>query len=323
MLRLNESSLTEAIAMTTTYTTQEIVELLQKVSNWGRWGKDDQRGALNYISNDKRTAAARLVNKGETVSLALPLATRPGRDNPTPVTHLMIRSGNVGHPLGSWGCADYFAIEPHGLATTHLDALCHHFYQGKMYNGFDHTEVDFQGAHKCAIDVARDGIISRGVLLDIPRVRHVEWVEPGDAIFPEDLEAAEHAENVEIGEGDVMMLRTGRLKLRRAKGAGAFGGTKMPGLHASCLEWLHQRRVAVLGSDAVSDVLPTPYDAPLKMPIHTGTLVMMGVHLIDNADLDRLAEKCAQEGRYDFMFSLLPLILERGTASPANPVALF
>jgi kynurenine formamidase len=305
------------------YTTAEIAELMQKVSNWGRWGRHDQRGALNYISKEKRAAAARLVRTGETVSLSVPLATRPSRDNPVPVTHLMIRSGNVGHPLGSWGCADYFAIEPHGLATTHLDALCHHFYQGKMYNGFDHTEVDFQGAHKCAIDVARDGVISRGVLFDIPRVRQVEWVEPGDAIFPEDLEAAERTQGVEAGEGDVMLLRTGRFTLRRSQGMSAIAGMKMPGLHASCLEWLHQRQIAVLGSDAVSDLLPTPYEAPLKMPIHTGTLVMMGVHLIDNADLDALAEKCAQEGRYEFMFSLLPLVLERGTASPANPVALF
>jgi len=129
--------------MAKTYTTAEIAELMQKVSNWGRWGTDDQRGALNYISNEKRAAAARLVRTGETVSLALPLATRAARDNPVPVTHLMVRSGHIGHPLGSWGCADYFAIEPHGLATTHLDALCHHFYQGQMYNGFDYTLVDF------------------------------------------------------------------------------------------------------------------------------------------------------------------------------------
>jgi kynurenine formamidase len=309
--------------MAKTYTTGQIAELLEKVSNWGRWGKDDQRGALNYITNEKRAAAARLVRSGESVSLALPLPTRPARDNPTPVTHLMIRSGDVGHPLGSWGCADYFAIEPHGLATTHLDALCHHFYRGKMYNGFEYTEVDFQGAHKCAIDVAREGIISRGVLIDLPRLRNLEWLEPGDAIFPEELDAAERAQHVEVREGDVMLLRTGRFRLRRTRGVAAIPGLKMPGLHASCLEWLHERRVAVLGSDAVSDVLPTPYDPPLRMPIHTGTLVMMGVHLIDNADLEPLAEKCAGEGRYEFMFSLLPLILERGTASPANPVALF
>jgi kynurenine formamidase len=310
-------------SMATTYTTAQIAELLESVSNWGRWGKEDQRGALNYISNEKRAAAAKLVSSGETVSLSLPLATRPARDNPTPVTHLMIRSGQVGHPLGSSGCADYFAIEPHGLATTHLDALCHHFWRGKMFNGFEMSEVDFQGAHKCAIDVARMGIISRGVLIDIPKIRKVEWVEPGDSIYPDDLEAAERDHHVQVGEGDVMLLRTGRFTLRRTKGVAAVALSAMPGLHASCLEWLHERKVAVLGSDAVSDVLPTPYDAPLRMPIHTGTLVMMGVHLIDNADLDGLAEKCARDGRYEFMFSLLPLVLERGTGSPANPVALF
>jgi kynurenine formamidase len=191
-----------------------------------------------------------------------------------------------------------------------------------MYNNFDYTEVDFQGAHKCAIDVARMGVISRGVLIDIPKIRGIEWLEPGDPIYPEDLDEAERDHRVQVGEGDVMLLRTGRFKLRRAKGVPAMLGS-MPGLHASCLKWLHERRIAVLGSDAVSDVLPTPYEAPLKMPIHTGTLVMMGTHLIDNADLEQRAEKCAAEGRYDFMFSLLPLVLERGTGSPANPIALF
>src|SRR5271163_1527498 len=139
--------------MSVEYTTAQIAELLEKVSNWGRWGKEDQRGALNFITKEKRVAAARLVQSGEAMSVALPLATRPARDNPVPVTHLMVRSGFPGHPLGSAGCADYFAIEPHGLATTHLDALCHHFWRDKMYNGFDAAEVDFQGAHKCAIDV--------------------------------------------------------------------------------------------------------------------------------------------------------------------------
>jgi len=309
--------------MAVTYTTAQIAGLLEKVSNWGRWGADDQRGALNFITNEKRAAAARLVQSGETVSLSAPLATRPSRDNPTPVTHLMIRSGPVGHPLGSLGSADYFAIATHGLATTHLDALCHHFWRDKMYNGFDMSEVDFQGAHKCAIDVCREGIISRGVLLDIPKIRGVEWIEPGAAIYPEDLEAAENDHRVTTGEGDVLLVRTGRFKLRRAKGSGAVALGAMPGLHASCLEWLHQRKVAVLGSDAISDVLPTDYDPPLRMPIHTGTLVMMGVHLIDNAELEGLADKCVRLGRYAFMFSLLPLVLERGTGSPANPVAMF
>src|SRR5579885_1034292 len=309
--------------MPATYTTEQIAQLLETVSNWGRWGKDDQRGALNFITDHKRAAAARLVQSGQTVSLSVPLATRPSRDNPRPVTHLMIRSGIVGHPLGSSGAADYFAIEPHGLATTHLDALCHHLWRGPMYNGIDLSEIDFQGAHKCAIDVCRQGIVSRGVLFDLPKIRGVEWIEPGDAIYPEDLEAAERDHRVSAGEGDVLLVRTGRFKLRRVKGSGAIALGAMPGLHASCLEWLHARRIAVLGSDAISDVLPLGYDAPLAMPIHTGTLVMMGVHLIDNAELELLAQRCAQLGRYEFMFSLLPLVLERGTGSPANPVALF
>ncbi|HKD68792.1 MAG TPA: cyclase family protein [Candidatus Binataceae bacterium] len=309
--------------MAITYTTEQIAGLLEKVSNWGRWGREDQRGALNFITGERRAAAARLVQSGETVSLSVPLATRPSRDNPRPVTHLMIRSGIVGHPLGSSGAADYFAIEPHGLATTHLDALCHHFWRGRMYNGFELNEVDFQGAHRCAIDVCREGIVSRGVLLDIPKIRGVDWIEPGGAIYPADLEAAEADHRVTASEGDVLLVRTGRFKLRRAKGAGAIALGAMPGLHASCLEWLHDRHIAVLGSDAISDVLPSGYDAPLAMPIHTGTLVMMGVHLIDNAELEPLADRCAQMGRYAFMFSLLPLVLERGTGSPANPVALF
>ncbi len=309
--------------MSVKYSTTQIAELLEKVSNWGRWGKDDQRGALNFITPEKRIAAAHLIQSGETVSLCVPLATRPSRDNPRPVTHLMIRSGVVGHPLESSGAADYFSIETHGIATTHLDALCHHFWRGQMYNGFDMSEVDFQGAHKCAIDVCREGIITRGVLLDIPKIRGSEWLEPGDAIYPEDLDAAERDHRVAVGEGDVLLIRTGRFKLRRAKGAGAIALGAMPGLHASCLEWLHQRRIAVLGSDAISDVLPSGYDAPLRMPIHTGALVMMGVHLIDNVELERLAETCARVRRYEFMFSLLPLVLERGTGSPANPVALF
>jgi kynurenine formamidase len=218
--------------------------------------------------------------------------------------------------------ADYFAISPHGHAVTHLDALCHVFWRGKMYNGFDTIEVGSHGARKCAIDVAGDGIVSRGVLLDIPKIKNVQWLEPGERIFPEDLDAAEKEHRVQVEEGDILLIRNGRARRRKTVGPWVTMQA-MPGLDASCLQWLHDRKIAVLGSDAVSDVLPTSYDPPLKMPIHTGALVMMGVHLIDNAELDPLAEKCKDDGRYEFMFSLLPLVLARGTASPANPVALF
>lgn len=158
-------------------TRDEVIALDEKISNWGRWGKEDERGALNFITDEKRAAAARLVEAGVTVSLALALATAPAPDNPTPVTHLMHQTGFDAHEVRLMPyTADYFAISPHGHAVTHLDALCHVFWKGKMYNGFDVTEVGSHGARKCAIDVASDGIVSRGVLLDIPKIRRVEWL---------------------------------------------------------------------------------------------------------------------------------------------------
>ncbi len=300
----------------------EVRDLFDKLSNWGRWGKDDQRGALNFITDAKRAAAAKLVRTGETVSLALPLATMPAPDNPTPVTHLMVQAGHDALDTALPYSGDYFAIAPHGLANTHLDALCHVFWKGKMYNGFDAAEVGSHGAKKCAIDVTRLGIVSRGVLLDIPRIRKVEWLELGDRIFPEELDAAERDHKVRVEEGDVLLIRTGRAARRKQKGGWDTWREGIPGLDASCLTWLHERRIAVLGSDAVSDVGPSGIDG-IPLPIHIGTLVVMGIHLIDNADFDALASACARHGRYEFLFTMAPLILERGTASPVNPLAVF
>ncbi|MGA7873596.1 MAG: cyclase family protein [Candidatus Binatus sp.] len=303
-------------------TPSDVKGLFEKLSNWGRWGKDDQRGALNFITNQKRAAAARLVQTGESVSMALPLATIPAPDNPLPVTHLMVQAGHDSQEQALPHVGDYFAIAPHGYSNTHLDALCHVFWQNKMYNGFDASEVGSHGAKKCAIDVTRAGIVSRGVLLDIPRLKKIEWMEPGEKILPEDLDAAEKAQHVHVEEGDVLMIRTGRAAMRKVKGGWDPYRVGLPGLDAACLPWLHERRVAVLGSDAVSDVFPSGYDG-VPLPIHVGTLVAMGIHLIDNADLDAVSSACAGLGRNEFMFTMAPLILERGTASPVNPLAIF
>ena len=308
--------------MASKLTSADITGMFEKYSNWGRWGKDDQRGALNFITNQKRAAAAKLVQTGETVSMALPLPVTPAIDNPTPVTHLMVQAGFDSHEAFLPYSGDYFAIAPHGMATTHLDALCHVFWQGKMYNGFDASEVGSHGAKKCGIEVTRTGVISRGVLLDIPKLRKVEWMEPGERIMPEELDAAERAQNLRVEEGDVLMLRTGRSARRKVKGGGDAFRDGMPGLDAACLPWLHERKVAILGCDAVSDVAPSGYDG-LALPVHIGTLVALGVHLIDNADLDAVAAVCSSLNRYEFMFSMAPLILEHGTASPVNPLAIF
>jgi kynurenine formamidase len=303
----------------------ELLQLFERISNWGRWGNDDECGALNFITGEKRAAAARLVRSGEIVSLGLPLAKTPAIDNPTPVTHLMTQAGIDGPRDSAFGTADYFAIHPHGYANTHLDALCHVIWRGKMYNGFDAAEFDLHGPKRCAIDVASQGIVSRGVLLDVTKVRKVEWLEPGERVFPEDLDKAEKDHKLRVGEGDVLLIRVGRARRRKVKGGwepAQDGLFPMAGLDPTCLAWLHERRIALLGSDGVSDVFPTGYDA-IPFPIHVGTLVMMGIHLLDNADLDELAATAGREGRHEFQFAMLPLILRQGTASPVNPVAIF
>ncbi|HZP46574.1 MAG TPA: cyclase family protein [Candidatus Binataceae bacterium] len=295
---------------------EEVRANFEKIKNWGRWGAEDQRGALNFITAAKRAAAAKLAKSGEIVSCALPLATKSGPDNPQPVQHMML---HVGPPVAS---LDYFAIAPHGFAFTHLDALCHVFWEGKMYNGFSARKVGRFGARKCAIDVTRDGIATRGVLLDIPKVRQVDYLEPGDAIYPEELDAAEKLHGVRVEEGDALLIRTGRHVRAKAKGPWDARREGVPGLDAACLPWLHERRIALLGCDAVSDCSPSHYAPDFEMPIHVGALVMMGVHLLDNADLDALSAACAKHGRYEFLFAMAPLILERGTASPVNPLAI-
>jgi kynurenine formamidase len=297
-------------------TNDQVKTNFDKISNWGKWGKEDQRGALNYITAAKRAAAAKLAHAGEIVSCALPLSTQSGPDNPQPVQHMML---HVGAPVAS---LDYFSIASHGLAFTHLDALCHVFWEGKMYNGFSSREVGRFGARKCAIDVARDGIVSKGVLLDIPKVRKADYLELGEAIYPEELEAAEKLHRARVEEGDVLLIRTGRHLRSKTKGGWNPRRDGLPGLDAACLPWLHERKIALLGCDGVSDCMPSPYAPDFEMPIHVGALVMMGVHLLDNADLEALSTACAKHNRYEFLFTMGPLILERGTASPVNPIAL-
>jgi len=217
--------------------------------------------------------------------------------------------------------ADYFAIASHGFATSHIDALCHIFHEGRLYNGYSAETVTAHGATELGIHQLHDGIVTRGVLLDIPALRGVGALQPGEPIFPEDLEAAETKAGLRVQPGDALLVRTGRWQWRRQHGAWD-AGSLAAGLDASCLPWLRSRDVATLGSDGVSDVLPSRVDG-VGMPIHTVVIVAMGVHLLDNLDLDALATACAEEQRWEFLFTVAPLVLRRGTASPVNPIALF
>jgi kynurenine formamidase len=293
----------------------DVAALHTELSNWGRWGPDDQLGALNLITPEVTAAAAATVRSGRTVSCARPLATEAAPDNPVPVAHHMIGTATEG-----WG-ADYIALAPHGYATSHIDALCHIFHDGKLFNGYPTETVTAHGATKLGIHHLRSGIVTRGVLLDIPALRGVDALEPGEAIFPEDLEEAEARAGLRVQSGDALLVRTGRWRWREAHGAWDVGG-RAAGLDAACLAWLRARDVATLGSDAVSDVLPSRVDG-VGMPIHEIAIVALGLHLMDNLDLDRLATACAEEARWDFLYVVAPLVLRRGTASPVNPLAVF
>lgn len=194
-------------------------------------------------------------------------------------------------------------------------------WEGKIYNNRPVSVVTSMGALKNAITIGQNGIVSRGVLLDIPPVKNVEWLEPGTPIMPDDLEAAEAAEGLRVGEGDVLLVRTGRHRRRAAHGPWDARAS-IAGLHHDCAPWLRERGVAVLGFDGISDVIPHAVEM-VGLPIHTLTLVAMGIQLLDNQNLEELAEACAARRRWEFLLVIAPLRLERGTASAVNPIAVF
>jgi kynurenine formamidase len=293
----------------------DVLAFHETLSNWGRWGDDDQRGALNLITPEVTAAAAATVRSGRTVSCARPLDTAAAVDNPSPVAHHMIGTATEG--MG----ADYLALAPHGFSTSHIDALCHIFHEGRIYNGYAAETVTAHGATRLGIHHLRDGIVTRGVLLDIPALRGTGALEPGQPVFPEDLEGAEERAGVRVRAGDALLVRTGRWRWRHEHGPWD-ASTRAAGLDASCLPWLRARDVATLGSDGVSDVLPSRVEGVI-MPVHTVVIAAMGVHLMDNLDLDALGAACAEERRWDFLLTVAPLVLRRGTASPVNPIAVF
>jgi kynurenine formamidase len=242
-------------------------------------------------------------------------------ENTMPATHLMLRAGDVVESVPTRSTADYLALAPHGQAHSHLDALCHVSWQGKIYNDRPVSVVTSMGALKNAITIGQDGIVTRGVLLDIPPLKNVEWLEPGTPIMSEDLEAAESAEGVRVGDGDVLLVRTGRHRRRQVHGP--WDATaQLAGLHYTCAPWLRDHGVALLGCDGVSDFRPHGVEG-VRLPMHTLTLVAMGMQLLDNQNLEGLSQACASRRRWEFLLIIAPLRLERGTGSAVNPIAVF
>ena len=301
-----------------TMTEADVEQLIKELSNWGRWGEDDQLGALNLITAKKRQQAAALVEHGVSVSLARDAETLAAADNPDPFKHRMLLTGAS---PGNW-CVDTFNVAYHGYAHTHMDSLCHLFHHGKMFNGFSREQVTEQGAAVLSIRNVKEGIFTRGILMDIPKLRGVKYLEPGSPIYPEELVAWENRANMKVSAGDVVFIYTGRWARRAEKGAWGADEHGMPGLHASCVRWLRERDIAMLGSDAASDVLPSGV-AGVSHPIHLITLHAMGVHIFDNCDLEALSQAARKYQRWYFLLTASPIPVVGGTGSPLNPIATY
>ncbi|MGD1096504.1 MAG: cyclase family protein [Bryobacteraceae bacterium] len=326
---LQSTRIKGASAVDHTVTQADMEKWKVQLSNWGRWGKDDQKGTLNLITPEKRKEAAALVKDGFVVSLAHDALTEKAIDNPSPYEDTMTSAG----PVAS---TDKIGVSFHGLAHTHFDALGHHFVDGKLYNGFPQKQYVTMdgGASKGAIINAKDGVFTRAILMDIPRLKNVEYLDPGTPIYVEDLEAWEKQAGMKVRAGDALFIRTGRWT-RRAKSGPWDIGKSEAGLDASVIPWLKQRDVALLGSESASTVLPFPPTTQIPerapdggqlwdyRPVHNFVLTVLGMNVIDDMDLDKLSEACAARKRWAFLVTMAPLPMPKGTGSPINPIAVF
>ncbi len=301
----------------------EFRALYDRVQHMSRQGPADRRGALNNISATDVVAAASSVWRGHAVSLAAPIESEVAADNPDPAVHQMTNHhGNGPVPASGLSFAmDRVAMNIHGNADSHIDALCHVIFDGTLYNGLSADAVTATGATELSIEAASGGIVGRGLLLDIPRVRRVPWLEPGDHVTADDLITAEAAQEVRIEPGDLLFVRVGHRSRRRALGAWDAANARA-GLHPAALELLAERRIAVLGSDGNNDTAPSAAEG-VDFPVHVLAVHAMGLHLLDWLQFDDLVAVCEKLNRWSFLCVVAPLRLRAATGSPVNPIAIF
>ncbi len=303
-------------------TQADIEGLMESLSNWGRWGADDELGAANLITPEKRRAALALATRGEVVSLAHPLLTATEIDVPAPFEREIIRLPDLAaEPPLRGGVSDTYRVSYHGYSHSHIDSLCHILYRGQMYNGRSRESVTEAGCSFASIAALRGGIVTRGVLIDIPHLRGEGSLEPGTPIFVEDLEAFEEMAGLHVQPGDAVFIRTGRWARRAAQGPWDVSQGSA-GLHASTVPWFKARDVAFLGSDAALDVIPSGVEG-VDLPVHLMVIVALGVDIFDNQDLEALSQKAAELGQWEFLLTAGPLVVPTGTGSPINALAVF
>jgi kynurenine formamidase len=290
---------------------EEFDEMFRELSNWGRWGDKDQLGTANLITPEKRKEAAGLVQSGITVSLSHNPVAEVAEDNP---------EGTFEHVMSPSFRTDAYRFRYHGTLLSHIDALCHYQYKDMMYNGVPISASSMDGCSKLGIENGKNGIITRGVLIDLPRLKGVPYLEPGTPVYVEDIEAWEEIAGVRLGSGDAIFLHTGRW-IRRAEGGPWKAQGNRAGFHASVGPWLKARDVAVLGSDGAGDVQPSGID--VNNPLHVFLIAGLGMTFLDSMDLTALAETAAELNRWEFMLSVGSIPVTGGTGGPVNPIAVF
>ena len=298
----------------------DFAALYQRLRRVADWGPADRRGALNNITPAEILAATGEIRLGRTVSLESPIESQATPDNPHPSQHEMTSTGNLADPSGLTFATDRLAINIHGNADSHIDALCHVMYQAALYNGVPADTVTGAGATELSIQVAKDGIVGRGVLLDIPRLRGVRWLEPGDHVTADDLVRAADAQQVHVGRGDLLFVRVGHSQRRAELGPWDAAATRA-GLHPTALELVAERGIAALGSDSNNDTAPSAAEG-VDFPVHVLAINALGLHLLDYLQFEDLVRLCAEAGRWSFFCVIAPLRLDRGTGSPVNPIAI-
>jgi kynurenine formamidase len=295
---------------------QEFRDLFDAVSNWDRWNDTGERGALNHLTPARVAAAAGLVGSGVTITLSHQLPTEARPDVPEPADHYMTML-----PGGEGFAKDYVGSDYHNDGLSHIDAFCHVAHEGLLFGGRPASSITELGAQTGTIELLKDGLVGRGVLVDVPRTRGVRWVEPGEHVFREDLETAERNQGVTVGPGDILLVRTGHARRLAELGPWDTPNAKA-GLHPTAAPFIAEREVAALGSDGNSDTAPSTTE-DVGFPIHVLALNAMGVHLLDYLQLEDLARHCEAVGRWEFLFAAAPLRVAGGTGSLINPTAIF
>lgn len=304
-------------------TEADYLRALDELSNWGRWGDDDELGAANLITSEKRIQAAALVREGISVSLAHDIVQEEAIDATTILNREVLRATETGASDQLQYTGSY-----HGVIHSHLDAIdCHIMVDGQGYNGVSLEEIEAAGGcPRGSIHALKDGIVTRGILFDatlLPGKATADgWLEPGTAIRKADLEALEEIEGVSVEPGDVILLHTGRWKRRAALGPWE-SSEGVAGYHADVAYFMKERGVSFIGHDMWNDVFPHEFSDDVRLPLHRLALVSLGVGIFDNLDFGDVADVAQRLGRYEFLFMAAPLRIEMGMGSPLNPIATF